>query len=232
MNQEIKAIITDIEGTTTSIKFVHDVLFPYASQHLADYVWDNEADITDILDAVREEERNTDLSLEELIEVMLRYIDEDQKVTPLKKLQGMIWKQGYDNGALKGHIYDDALHGLRRWKSQGIELYVYSSGSISAQKLLFGHTDHGDLTPLFSGYFDTTTGGKKEVPSYEKIATEIKTPPQEILFLSDSVEEIEAADAAGMNVIIIDRENALNTSENDKTIAQDFDDILAETVEV
>ena len=122
MSDNIRAIVTDIEGTTSSLSFVKDSLFPYAYNHLPDYVWDHDGEIADLLDAVREEERNPELNLEEVIEVMLRYIDEDQKVTPLKTLQGMIWEEGYKNGELVGHIYDDALHGLKRWKDQGIDL--------------------------------------------------------------------------------------------------------------
>ncbi len=230
MTQEIKAIVTDIEGTTSSLSFVKDTLFPYAYNHLPDYVWDNDKEITELLDAVREEEKNPDLSLEEVIEVMLRYIDEDQKVTPLKTLQGMIWADGYKNGEFHGHIYEDAVHGLKRWKEQGIDLYVYSSGSVPAQKLLFGHTEKGDLNGLFSGYFDTEIGGKKIPESYEKIAAEIKVPASEILFLSDSIEEITAASSAGMNVIILDREKAMSDSYGHR-ILNDFNDILPESVD-
>ena len=124
-----------------------------------------------------------------------------------------------------GHIYDAALHGLKRWKEQGIDLYVYSSGSVPAQKLLFGHTKEGDLTPLFSGYYDTNIGGKKVPESYEKIAQDINIPASEILFLSDSIEEITAASGAGMNVIILDREKAMPDSYGHK-ICSNFDDIL------
>ena len=230
MSDNIRAIVTDIEGTTSSLSFVKDSLFPYAYNNLPDYVWDNDAEIADLLDAVREEERNPELNLEEVIEVMLRYIDEDQKITPLKTLQGMIWEEGYKSGELVGHIYDDALHGLKRWKDQGIDLYVYSSGSVPAQKLLFGHTKEGDLTPLFSGYYDTNIGGKKVPESYEKIAQDISVPASEILFLSDSIEEITAASSAGFNVIILDRERAMPDSYGHK-ICADFDDILPEVVD-
>ncbi len=230
MNQEIKAIVTDIEGTTSSLSFVKDELFPYAYKNLPDYVWDNESEIAALLDDVRKEEQNPDLSLEEVIEVLLRYIDDDKKVTPLKTLQGMIWKAGYKSGELVGHIYDDALAGLKRWKNQGVALYIYSSGSVPAQKLLFGHTKAGDLNPLFSGYFDTSTGGKKESESYEKIAAQIGVTASEILFLSDSTDEIDAAAAAGMNVIILDREKALFDALG-HNIVHNFDDILKETVE-
>ncbi|MGH1377060.1 MAG: acireductone synthase [Alphaproteobacteria bacterium] len=230
MKQEIKAIVTDIEGTTSSLSFVKDTLFPYAYKNLADYVWDNEKDIAELLNDVRAQENNPELSLEEVIEVLLRYIDEDQKVTALKTLQGMIWEEGYNDGELVGHIYDDALVGLKRWKDQGIDLYVYSSGSVPAQKLLFGNTKAGDVTSLFSGYFDTITGGKKETESYEKIAKEINVPLSEILFLSDSTEEIDAAAAAGMNVIVLDREKALFDALG-HTKVHDFDTILNEAVE-
>lgn len=225
MKQEINAIVTDIEGTTSALSFVKDELFPYAYKNLPDYVWDNQDELTDLLNDVRKQEKNVDLSLEEVIEVMLRYIDEDQKVTPLKALQGMVWEEGYKAGELKGHIYDDAMAGLKRWKDQGVALYIYSSGSIPAQKLLFGNTKHGDLNPLFSGYFDTTTGGKKESTSYEKIASEIGLPVEEILFLSDSMDEINAASAAGMNVIILDREG-INANALGYVIVNSFDTIL------
>jgi len=197
---------------------------------LPDYVWENEQDIAALLDAVRQEENNQDLSTQEVIEVMLRYIEEDQKITPLKTLQGLIWEAGYKSGELVGHIYEDAVRGLKRWKDHGIDLYVYSSGSIAAQKLIFGHTEFGDLTPIFSGYFDTTTGGKKDTESYEAIAKEINLPVSEILFLSDSTEEISAAAAAGMNVIILDREQSLFDAMG-HTVVNNFDVILNEAVE-
>ncbi len=197
---------------------------------MPDYVWENEQDIAALLDAVRQEENNQDLSTQEVIEVMLRYIEEDQKITPLKTLQGLIWEAGYKSGELVGHIYEDAVRGLKRWKDHGIDLYVYSSGSIAAQKLIFGHTEFGDLTPIFSGYFDTTTGGKKDTESYEAIAKEINLPVSEILFLSDSTEEISAAAAAGMNVIILDREQSLFDAMG-HTVVNNFDVILNEAVE-
>lgn len=229
MDQEIKAIITDIEGTTSALSFVKDTLFPFASRHLPDYVWEHEEELTDVLDAVREEEKNPDLSTQEVIEVLLRYIEEDQKITPLKTLQGMIWEEGYKTGEIIGHIYDDAIHGLKRWKSQGVKLYVYSSGSVPAQKLLFGHTKEGNLNTLFSGYFDTNIGGKKDSRSYEKIADEIGVNPEDILFLSDSTDEIAAASDIGMNVIILDREEALFDALGYEVVSS-FDAILNEEV--
>lgn len=230
MAEKIRVIVTDIEGTTSSLAFVKETLFPYAYKKLPDYVWDNQEALEDLINDVREEEKNPDLSLEEVIEVLLRYIEEDQKVTALKAIQGIIWKEGYEAGELEGHIYDDALEGLKRWKDEGIDLYVYSSGSIEAQKLLFGNTSQGDLTPMFSGYFDTTTGNKKETESYQKITEEIGVPAQEILFLSDSLDEINAAAEAGMKVIVLDRDGLVHDAMGHKVV-QNFDEILKETVD-
>lgn len=227
MTTEIRAIVTDIEGTTSSIAFVKEVLFPYAYEHLPDFVWDHEVELKAVLDDVRALERNPDLNTNEVIEVLRRYIDEDQKVTPLKTLQGMLWQQGYESGALHGHIYEDAAKGLERWYRMHIKLFVYSSGSIAAQKLLFGNTPMGDLTTLFSGYFDTTTGPKKDFLSYEKIAESIGQPAENILFLSDSADELAAASAAGMNVILLDRENATG-GKSPYPVVQNFDGILEE----
>lgn len=232
MAQKIKAVLTDIEGTTSSISFVKDVLFPYAYQNLPDFIFDHvgEKTVDEILNAVREEEINPDLTTKEIIEVLLRYIDEDRKITCLKTLQGMIWAQGYEDGVLKGDIYEDAVAGLKRWKKMGLNLYIYSSGSVAAQRLLFANTPAGDLTPMFSGYFDTTTGGKKDSKSYEVIANAMGLDPEEVLFLSDSTEEIVAASDAGMRVVILDREKVM-TDTLGHEIAHDFDVILADTVD-
>ena len=131
---------------------------------------------------------------------LIRWIDEDKKITPLKSLQGMIWQNGYKKGDFKGHLYEDAVRHLKKWKQAGLQLYVFSSGSVQAQKLLFGHTAYGDLTPLFSGYFDTTLGSKRAAESYRKIAAAIGMAPADILFLSDIEEELDAAQVAGMRV--------------------------------
>jgi enolase-phosphatase E1 len=130
--------------------------------------------------------------------VLEKWIDEDRKATPLKALQGMIWRQGYESGELKGHVYDDTPSFLRRWHDRGLKLYVYSSGSVEAQKLIFGHTAHGDLTPLFSGYFDTRVGAKREAASYKAILRETALSGPVVLFRSDIAEELDAARAAGM----------------------------------
>src|SRR5262249_37451107 len=140
------------------------------------------------------------------VAVLTEWHDADRKIGPLKTLQGLIWAQGYAEGVLKGHVYADAVEGLRRWHAKGIALYIYSSGSVAAQKLIFGHTDYGDLTSLFSGYFDTAVGGKKEAGSYNAIARAIGLKPGAILFLSDVAEELAAAREAGFAVMLLARE--------------------------
>lgn len=196
----IKAILTDIEGTTSAVSFVFDVLFPFAAKHLPDFVREHasEAEVAQQLDAVRRDSGEPGADVERVIEILLGWIAEDRKATPLKALQGMVWAQGYKAGQLKGHVYPDAVEALKRWHEEGYRLYVYSSGSIQAQKLIFGCSQAGDLTPLFTDYFDTTSGGKREAQSYRTITAAIGLPAEEILFLSDIVEELDAAQQAGM----------------------------------
>lgn len=196
----IKAILTDIEGTTSSVSFVFEVLFPYARQHLPEYLRTHASEpaVLEQLEAVRKDSGEATADIERVIEILLGWIAEDRKATPLKALQGMIWAQGYQGGQIKGHVYPDAVQGLRDWQRDGYRLYVYSSGSIQAQQLIFGHSEAGDLAPLFSGFFDTTSGAKREVESYRRIAADIGLPAGEILFLSDIVEELDAAAAAGL----------------------------------
>ncbi|MDP1664075.1 MAG: acireductone synthase [Methylobacter sp.] len=204
----IKAIVTDIEGTTSSILFVKEVLFPYARANLADYVRSHAADpqVKPLLEDVCKEV-GEQLSTGQIITQLIQWLDEDKKVTPLKSLQGLIWEAGYRQGDFKGHLYPDAAAHLKEWKARGLDLYIYSSGSVYAQKLLFAHTEYGDLTPLFSGYFDTRIGGKKEQSSYENIAGQLETPASQLLFLSDIKEELDAAKAAGFETIWLTRDS-------------------------
>jgi enolase-phosphatase E1 len=198
----VKAILTDIEGTTSSIAFVAETLFPYARARLADYVAAHPVETAPILAEIAAAEPGDPIA------TLRRWIDEDRKATPLKLLQGMIWADGYATGAFSGHVYADAVAGLRRWHQAGVKLYVFSSGSVGAQKLLFGHSDAGDLTPLFSGYFDTSTGPKREAESYAKIAAAIGVEAEAVLFLSDTPQEVAAARAAGLAARLIDRAGA------------------------
>lgn len=203
----IKAIVTDIEGTTSSLSFVKDVLFPYAREHIGEYVRQhaNEENIAAILNDVCKE-AGKELDTEAIIAQLEQWIDEDKKITPLKNLQGLLWEAGYKNGDFNGHIYADAYKQLTAWQQHGLKLYVYSSGSVYAQKLLFGHTEYGDLNNLFSGYFDTNVGAKIETASYLQIAKELRLAPGDVLFLSDIQAELDAASSAGMQTIWLVRD--------------------------
>ncbi|OCR21769.1 haloacid dehalogenase [Pseudomonas syringae] len=196
----IKAVLTDIEGTTSAVSFVLEVLFPFAAKHLPDFVLQHASEpaVAAQLQAVRAENNEPDASVERVVEILLQWIAEDRKATPLKALQGMVWEQGYKAGQLKGHVYPDAVEALKRWHQEGYALYVYSSGSIQAQQLIFGCSEAGDLSGLFSGYFDTTSGPKRDPQSYRTITAAIGLPAEQIVFLSDIVEELDAAQAAGM----------------------------------
>jgi enolase-phosphatase E1 len=199
-------ILTDIEGTTSSISFVKDVLFPYARNALPHFVRENhdDPDVRRWLDAVAVESGGicTD---EVIVETLQGWIDQDRKHTALKALQGMIWQDGYLSADFVAPVYPDAARMLKKWHSDGHALAVYSSGSVAAQKLLFGHTDAGDLIPLFSAFFDTEVGHKRDAASYRTIAERLGRVPGDIVFLSDVVEELDAAREAGLRTVLIDR---------------------------
>lgn len=182
----ILSIVTDIEGTTTPISFVHRILFPYAREHLGTFLAANPTHpaLTDVP--------------EPRLATLLGWMDRDEKITALKTIQGEIWKQGYEKGELVGEIYPDVPPALRRWSHAGLRLFVYSSGSVAAQRLLFHHTPDGDLTPVFQAYFDTNLGPKRESASYAAIARAVGGRPEETLFLSDVVAELDAAETAGL----------------------------------
>ncbi|MGE4407337.1 acireductone synthase [Pseudomonas sp.] len=207
----VKAILTDIEGTTSAVSFVFDVLFPYAREHLPAFLREHagEPAVAAQVAAVREEAGEPAAELERVIEILLGWIASDRKATSLKALQGMVWAQGYRAGQLKGHVYPDAVAALQRWKQEGYGLYVYSSGSVQAQKLIFGCSAAGDLTPLFCGYFDTTSGHKRAADSYRRIAAAIGLPAEAVLFLSDVLEELDAARQAGMQTCGLAREGGV-----------------------
>ncbi|MFP7721819.1 acireductone synthase [Lysobacter sp. A3-1-A15] len=201
-----KAILTDIEGTTSSISFVKDVLFPYARRALPGFVArrGSEPEVRRWLDVVAAE--NGGLCDDAMVvEVLQGWIDEDRKHTALKALQGMVWADGYSAADFTAHLYPDAATALPAWHAGGLPLYVYSSGSVPAQRLFFGHSDAGDLTRLFSGWFDTQVGGKREDGSYRRIVESIGVPAVEVVFLSDVVEELDAAREAGLDTVLVDR---------------------------
>lgn len=180
----LSAIITDIEGTTTPIAFVHRVLFPYARARMAAFVAAGHPALADVPAPQ--------------LETLLGWMDRDEKITALKTIQGLLWEEGYRTGTLTAEVYDDVPPALRRWARAGLRLFVYSSGSVPAQKLLFGHTRDGDLTTLFQAYFDTNLGPKRTQASYSAIARGIGLPAGEILFLSDVEAELDAAATAGL----------------------------------
>lgn len=211
----MRVILLDIEGTTTPISFVYEILFPFARERMRAFV---QAQLTEsafapTLDALHKEseaERSaghdaplvpknpTDANI--VADFALWLMDKDRKSTALKEIQGQIWREGYENGTLKGVVYPDVHEAMKRWKDAGRRVAIYSSGSIQAQKLIFGYSDLGDLRPLIDAYFDTTTGPKKEAESYQRIARALDVQPADILFLSDNIDELHAASAAGVNV--------------------------------
>lgn len=201
------AIVTDIEGTTTPIAFVRDTLFPFARARLAGFLRERHTmpEVEAVLAATREEIDDQTTSLDSMIAVLEGWIDEDRKAAPLKTLQGLIWEAGYRDGALTAPVYADAAVALRKWQAAGIRLAVYSSGSVAAQKLLFGHSDEGDLTGLFSDWFDLGTGSKLDQGSYRRIAERLGVAPGALLFLSDHPGELDAARRAGLTCIRADR---------------------------
>ena len=202
----IRAILTDIEGTTSSISFVKDVLFPYARRALPGFVAEHRDDpeVRRWLDQVAIEHGSI-CSDDVIVETLQGWIDQDRKHTALKALQGMIWDDGYRSADFTAHMYPDAAQALPRWHQAGHALAVFSSGSVAAQKLLFGHSDAGDLSPLFDAFFDTEIGHKREAGSYRRIAEALGRAPGEIVFLSDVVEELDAARDAGLHTVLVDR---------------------------
>ena len=206
MSDKIEYVLTDIEGTTTSVSFVYDVLFPY----FRDHIWElknmsnhNSVDaaFNETKEIILAEEGIQLETSEQIIQKLDSWCKEDRKITPLKTLQGILWKIGYETGELKGHVYEDVPITLEKWHTLGLKMGVFSSGSVEAQKLIFGYSEKGDLTTYFSNYFDTKTGMKRESETYVKIAQELKLEPSTILFLSDIVQELEAAHKAGFQTI-------------------------------
>ncbi len=228
MSSNIKYILTDIEGTTTSISFVTDILFPYFRENISKLkelkgISEVFQAFEETIDLARELEGKELKETDEIIATLLKWSLEDKKITPLKTLQGILWEDAYKSGEISGHIYEDVPQAFENWKKEGIEIGIFSSGSIKAQKLIFGYSVFGDLTKYLSNYFDTTTGGKREIETYEKISENLKIPAENILFLSDIVEELEAADKAGFQTIQLVRTG--NTA-NWKQTVNSFSEIV------
>jgi enolase-phosphatase E1 len=206
----MRSVLLDIEGTTTPIEFVHQVLFPFARNRIPGYVATNfESLAPEIAQLAVEHER--DLSYTEDLDLASRksvakylvfLIDKDRKSGPLKSIQGKIWKTGYESGELKSVVFDDVRPAFERWNAAGITIAMFSSGSVLAQQLLFRYTDHGDLTPFIDSYFDTDIGPKQDPKSYTAIRAELDTSPGEILFVSDIITELDAARDAGLSAAL------------------------------
>ena len=204
----MRAILLDIEGTTTPISFVHEVLFPYSRKNLRGFLASRgrHPDVSVDLERL-EKEHGADLKAgtnpPPLIEPYLHWLIElDRKSPALKSLQGKIWEQGYKDGALHAPVFADVPAAMKRWRDAGLSVNIFSSGSVLAQKLLFEHTNAGDLSQLINEYFDTTTGPKTDANSYLKIATSLDCAPKDIQFVSDIVAELHAANTAGMQTAL------------------------------
>lgn len=223
-------ILTDIEGTTSSISFVAEKLFPYFRNNILDLSEMAENPIVkeafaQTVELAQSEDGETIATEQEIIDKLYEWSVEDRKITPLKTLQGVLWDKGYRDGVLKGHVYPEVAANLEKWNEQNIGLGVFSSGSVPAQKLIFGYSIAGDLTPYFSHYFDTNTGGKREAETYGKIAGILGLDPSGILFLSDIEEELQAADSKGYQTIQLAREGMVPSW---KQSVKSFDEIRFE----
>lgn len=215
MTAPIRGVVLDIEGTVAPLSYVADVLFPYARERLAEFLarrWGDAAlrDARELVardagaasfaawaGAAAEVEQRT-----KLIAHLHHLMAADAKATGLKAVQGLIWEEGYGAGELRSALFADVAAALRGWHARGVQLRVYSSGSVAAQKVFFAHTDAGDLTPLFAGHHDTTTGAKREAGSYRRIVADMGLAAGEVLFVSDVVAELDAARAAGLRTAL------------------------------
>jgi len=218
-----KAVVLDIEGTTTPISFVYDILFPFARRHAARHLSDHwgSPEVRGDVEAFRAQavldaregvagvvaipDGDGDEVRAAVVASVLWQMETDRKTTALKSLQGKVWRSGYASGQLKADVFDDVPEALRAWEARGVPVYIYSSGSVEAQKLLFAHTHYGDLRPLLSGYFDTTTGPKKVAASYVAIAEKVGSRPEDLLFFTDVAAEAVAAGEAGFEAVVMDR---------------------------
>lgn len=224
----MKYILMDVEGTTTSISFVHEILFPFAKERLKAFVQKKSQtiEVQDILKQTKETalaESQKIINDDEACELLIHWITVDRKHPALKSLQGLVWEVGYLSGEIKGHVYQDVLPALKNWITKGYKLGVYSSGSVQAQHLIFEHSTAGNLRSFFSHHFDTAMGHKRDTASYLKIAQQLKLPTEEIVFLSDIKEELDAARSAGMKTIQLVRQDDVIVGDHQS--AKDFSEI-------
>ena len=228
----IDGVLLDVEGTTTPVAFVYDVLFPYARARLA--TWFASRSLTDpevgeVVGSLRQELRDDrdapdNWTIDGIVSRLLSYMDQDRKSRALKIVQGRIWEEGYTSGELRGEVYPDVPLALARWNAARCPVGIFSSGSVLAQKLLFGHSNAGDLTPLLRWHFDTAVGSKIDAGSYIRIAESVNLAPAAILFVSDVVAELVAAREAGMQPLQCIRSPDTVRS-SDFTVIHTFDEI-------
>ena len=214
MASPFRNVLLDVEGTTSPISFVYGTLFPYAREHLGPFLDEHSSDPA--VCSLFQELKSTNLndipagapaitgrdSIREITDYLLWLMDLDRKTPPLKSLQGLIWGQGFARGELQSEVFSDVPVCLRQWQEEGLRTAIYSSGSVLAQKMVFTYTPYGDLTNLISGYFDTAVGAKKQPESYKRIAAELHATAEQIIFVSDVAEELEAAGAAGLGTAL------------------------------
>jgi enolase-phosphatase E1 len=235
------AILLDIEGTTTPVDFVYRTLFPYARSRVKEYLSANSLSLQAEIDALIEENArdkrqgldppwlegsSRQVSIDAVVSYFHWLMDRDRKSSPLKSLQGKIWEAGYLKGDLQGQVFEDVPRAFRRWHEQGRMLFIYSSGSVLAQKLLFSHTKFGDLTSLIDGYFDTTIGAKKEIESYRRIMQTMKLHPAGTLFVSDVTSELDAAAAAGLETVLCSRPGNAEAERGPHQEINSFDELF------
>ena len=222
----MKALLFDIEGTTTDIKFVHKVLFPYAKEKMKSFLeTTNSSEVTRVIEKIKENYNVQDKN--EVLDLLITWIKEDKKITELKELQGILWEKGYKNQDYKAHLYPEVKACFKNWKDAGLKLYIYSSGSAKAQKLLFSYSELGDLTPLLSGYFDTHMGAKQEAQSYKNILKEININADEVTFFSDIEAELDAASEVGIKTFHLNRDGLYNTSKH--RLVNNFNEVKFDT---
>jgi enolase-phosphatase E1 len=221
------AVVLDIEGTTTPVAFVYDVLFPFARAHVAEYLArEQNSHRCRSAIALLRDEQTADAQRGDVVEYVHWLMDRDRKSPGLKMLQGLIWEAGYRSGELKGDVYADVPTALERWRARGRKIYIYSSGSVLAQQLLFSTTEAGDLTTSLSGYFDTGVGPKTSPESYRIITSRIDVPPAQALFVSDVVSELDAAREIGMQTALCVRGPGSAAPHGEHRVIHTFDDIL------
>lgn len=218
--QNVKYVLMDIEGTTSDIAFVKNVLFPYSAREMRNFISSNKNN-SEVRACLKETGCHSD---DAAIDQLLTWIREDVKHPALKTLQGKIWEKGFKANVYKAHLYDDVLDAWQKWKAEGLRLGIYSSGSAKAQHLFFEYNEKGNLLSYLENFFDLEAGGKREVASYRKISEKLNLPSDQIVFLSDIVEELDAAREAGLKTVHIVRPGTAEQSRH--PAARAFNEIL------